>query len=69
MIITLKEFGFVDCEIATHERFADAVCDVNYKMFVVNAGEDFGGDFVRLEQMVKVGAGVVLAIFAVAIWH
>ena len=35
-------------------------------MFVVNAGEDFGGNFVRFEKMMEVGSGVILAAFAVA---
>ena len=38
-------------------------------MLVVDAGEDFGGDFIGFEKVVEVGAGVVLTAFTVAVGH
>ena len=35
----------------------------------MDASEDFGGDFVGFEKVVKVGASVVLTTFAIAVGH
>ena len=39
------------------------------KALVVDTGEDFGGDFVGFEEVVEVGARVILTTFAVAVGH
>lgn len=49
MVIAGEESFFVVLESAVLERFADAVDEVDDEMFVVDAGEDFGGDFVGFE--------------------
>ena len=69
MVITGKEGGFVGREGAIEEGLADAIDDGDDEVLVVDAGEDFGGDFVGLEEMVEVGAGVILTTFAVAVCH
>lgn len=46
---------------------ADLIDGADNETLVMDAGEDFAGDFVDLKEMVKVGGGVMLAEFAVAI--
>ena len=38
-------------------------------MFVVDTSEDFGGDFVSLEEVMEVGFVVVFTTFTITIWH
>ena len=38
-------------------------------MFVVDAGENFGGDFIGSKKMVEISAGVVFAVFAITVIH
>ena len=42
---------------------------MNDEMLVMDAGEDFGGDLVGFEKMMKVGPGVIFTTFAVAVGH
>ena len=48
---------------------ADIVNRVDDKVFIVNASEDFSGDFIGFEEMVEVGACVIFTTFAVAVGH
>ena len=47
---------------------ADLIDGADNEAFVMDAGEDFAGDFVDFKEMVKVGGAMVLAEFAVAGW-
>ncbi len=55
-------------EIVVEDALADLVDSANDETFVVDAGEDFAGNFVDFEEMMKVGGGVALAEFAIAAW-
>ena len=49
MVVAGEEGFLIILEGAVCERFTDAVDSANDKMLVMDAGEDFGGDFVGLK--------------------
>ena len=55
-------------EIVVENGLSNFVYDIDYEVFVVNAGEGFAGDFVNLEEVVEIGGGIILAAIAVAFW-
>ena len=69
MVVAGEEGLFVVLEGAICKGLTDAVDSVDDEMLVMNTSEDFGGDFVGLEQVMKVGARVIFTTFAVAVGH
>lgn len=68
-VIAGEESGLEGAEGAVCDGGADAVGEVDDEVLVVDASEDLGGDFVSLEEVMKVSFSIILAKLAVAIWH
>lgn len=69
LAVVVFEDGFGDgVEFVVEEALAKGFAEVDDKVFVVDAGESFGGDFVDFEEVVKVGFVVVFTTFTGAGW-
>ena len=69
MIIAGEESFFVGLKSVVQKRITNTVDRMDNKMFIVNAGENFGGDFIGFEKMVQISFVVILTTFAVTFWH
>ena len=49
MIVAREKRFFVVGKSAVYEALANLINGMNNKMFVVDAGKDFGGDFIGFE--------------------
>ena len=68
LIVVAGEEGlFVVGKGAGEEGGADLVYYTNDEMFIMNAGEDFGGDFVGFEKVMEIGSVVIFTTFAITL--
>ena len=68
-VIAIEKLVFELAKSVILDRGADLVGEVNDKMFVMNTGENFGSDFVGLEEMVEIGSVVIFTTFAITFRH
>ena len=69
MIIAGEKSGFKIGKSIVFEGSTNLVGETHDEMFVVNAGEDFAGDFVGFEEMMQISSRVIFTTFTVAFGH
>ena len=69
MIVAGEEGLFVVLEGAGQESGSDLVDEVDDEMFIMDGGEDFGGDFVGFEQVMQICFVVIFTTFAITVGH